>query len=90
MIAMALQLLSSRSKLLNEEKRMKSSIWVAIMFALMGFLPTESVCGETLEDMEQAETAHALPQSEFSRENALAEAMHPHSDASHDPASARN
>jgi hypothetical protein len=40
--------------------------------------------------MEQAETAHAPSQSEFFRENALAKAMYPHSDASHDPASARN
>src|SRR5438045_9544470 len=47
----------------------KQSIWVAITFALMCFLRTESVRGQALEDMEQAEIAQALPQSE-SRENA--------------------
>jgi ABC-type transporter lipoprotein component MlaA len=43
---------------------MKNSIWVAITFALMCFLRTESVRGQALEDMEQAEIAKALPQSE--------------------------
>jgi GNAT superfamily N-acetyltransferase len=46
MIAMALQLLSSRSKLLNEEKRMKSSIWFAITFALMGFYESRRCAGK--------------------------------------------
>jgi phospholipid-binding lipoprotein MlaA len=50
----------------------KQSIWVAITFALMCFLRTESVRGQALEDMEQAEIAQALPQSEFFRENASA------------------
>ena len=48
---------------------MKKSIWVALTFALVCFLRTESVRGQALEDMEQAEIAQALPQSE-SRENA--------------------
>jgi len=52
----------------------KQSIWVAITFAVMCFLRTESVRGETLEDMEHAETAQALPQSEFYRDNASAAA----------------
>jgi ABC-type transporter lipoprotein component MlaA len=43
---------------------MKNSIWVAITFALMCFLRTESVRGQALEDMGQAEIAKALPQSE--------------------------
>ena len=53
---------------------MKNSIWVAITFALMCFLRTESVHGETLEEMEQAETAQALLQSKFYRENASVDA----------------
>src|SRR6267142_6925652 len=53
---------------------MKNSIWVAITFALMCFLRTESVRGQALEDMEQAEIAKALPQSKFYRENASADA----------------
>jgi hypothetical protein len=53
---------------------MKNSIWVAITFALMCFLRTEWVHGETLEDMEQAETAQALLQSKFYRENASVDA----------------
>src|SRR6266404_9091425 len=52
----------------------KQSIWVAITFALMCFLRTESVRGQALEDMEHAETAQALPQSEFYRDNASAAA----------------
>jgi len=44
---------------------MKKSVLVAIMFALIFFLETESVRGQALEDMEQAEIAKALPQSEF-------------------------
>jgi len=38
------------------------------------FLRTESVRGQALEDMEQAEIAKALPQSKFYRENASADA----------------
>src|SRR5258705_5205451 len=53
---------------------MKNSIWIAITFALMCFLRTESVRGQALEDMEQAEIAKALPQSKFYRENASADA----------------
>src|SRR5258705_1409284 len=53
---------------------MKNSIWVAITFVLMCFLRTESVRGQALEDMEQAEIAKALPQSKFYRENASADA----------------
>jgi phospholipid-binding lipoprotein MlaA len=49
---------------------MKKSILVAITCALIFFLRTESVRGQALEDMEQAEIAKALPQSEFSREKA--------------------
>ena len=51
---------------------MKKSILVAIMFAPMLFLRTESVRGQALEDMEQAEIAKALPQSEFFQEEASA------------------
>jgi hypothetical protein len=51
---------------------MKKSILVAIMFALIFFLETESVRGQALEDMEQAEIAKALPQSEFFQEEASA------------------
>ncbi len=51
---------------------MKKSILVAIMFALIFFLRTESVRGQALEDMEQAEIAKALPQSEFFQEEASA------------------
>jgi hypothetical protein len=51
---------------------MKKSILIAITFALMCFLRTESVRGQALEDMEQAEIAKALPQSEFYREKASA------------------
>ena len=51
---------------------MKNSIWVALTFALMCFLRTESAHGETLEDMEQAETAQAFLQSKFYRQNASA------------------
>jgi len=50
------------------------SILIALTFALIFFLRTESVRGETLEDMEHAETAQALPQSEFYRDNASAAA----------------
>jgi ABC-type transporter lipoprotein component MlaA len=49
---------------------MKKSILVAITLALIFFLRTESVRGQTLDDKEQAELAQALPQSEFSREKA--------------------
>ena len=49
---------------------MKKSILVAITFALIFSLLTESVRGQTSEDKEQAELAQALPQSEFSREKA--------------------
>jgi len=51
---------------------MKKSILVAIMFALIFFLETESVRGQALEDVEQAEIAKALPQSEFFQEEASA------------------
>ena len=51
---------------------MKNSILVAITFALIFFLRTESVRGQALEDMEQAEIAKALPQSEFFQEEASA------------------
>src|SRR4051794_2026506 len=46
----------------------KKSILIASTFALIFFLRTESVRGQALQDMEQAEIAKALPQSEFSRE----------------------
>ena len=51
---------------------MKKTVLVAIMFALIFFLETESVRGQALEDMEQAEIAKALPQSEFFQEEASA------------------
>ena len=51
---------------------MKKSILAAIMFAPMLFLRTESVRGQALEDMEQAEIAKALPQSEFFKEKGSA------------------
>jgi phospholipid-binding lipoprotein MlaA len=51
---------------------MKKSILVAITFALILFLRTESVRGQALEDMEQAEIAKVLPQSEFFQEKASA------------------
>jgi phospholipid-binding lipoprotein MlaA len=51
---------------------MKKSILVAITFALIFFLRTESVRGQALEDMEQAEIAKTLPQSEFFQEEASA------------------
>jgi len=51
---------------------MKKSILVAIMFAPILFLRTESVRGQALEDMEQAEIAKALPQSEFFKEKGSA------------------
>jgi phospholipid-binding lipoprotein MlaA len=43
---------------------MKKSLLIALMFALIFFLRTESVHGQALEDMEQAEIAKELPQSE--------------------------
>jgi phospholipid-binding lipoprotein MlaA len=49
---------------------MKKTILVAITFGLIFFLQTESVRGQTLEDKYQAELAQALPQSEFSQEEA--------------------
>jgi phospholipid-binding lipoprotein MlaA len=51
---------------------MKNSILVAITFALIFFLRTESVRGQALEDMEQAEIAKTLPQSEFFQKEASA------------------
>jgi phospholipid-binding lipoprotein MlaA len=51
---------------------MKKSILVAITFALIFFLRTESVRGQALEDMEQAEIAKTLPQSEFFQKEASA------------------
>src|SRR6266850_4360832 len=51
---------------------MKNSIWVAITFALMCFLRTQSVRGQALEDMEQAEIAKALPQSESGEKASVA------------------
>ena len=51
---------------------MKNSILVAITFALIFFLRTESVRGQALEDMEQAEIAKSLPQSESFQEEASA------------------
>src|SRR2546422_1830587 len=51
---------------------MKKSILAALMFALILFLRTESVRGQALEDMEQAEIAKALPQSEFFKEKGSA------------------
>lgn len=51
---------------------MKRPILVAIMFALILSLRTESVRGQALEDMEQAEIAKALPQSEFFKEKGSA------------------
>ena len=42
----------------------KKSLLMALMCALIFFLRTESVRGQALEDMEQAEIAKALPQSE--------------------------
>src|SRR6266403_1460804 len=50
----------------------KQSIWVALTFALIFFLRTESVRRQALEDMEQGELAQVLPQSEFFRQNASA------------------
>ena len=51
---------------------MKKSILIAITFALMCFLRTESVRGQALEDMEQAEIAKALPQSESQEKTSIA------------------
>jgi hypothetical protein len=51
---------------------MKKSIVVAIAYALIFFLRTESVRGQALEDMEQAEIAKALPQSESRGEASVA------------------
>jgi ABC-type transporter lipoprotein component MlaA len=42
----------------------KKSLLMALLCALIFFLRTESVRGQALEDMEQAEIAKALPQSE--------------------------
>src|SRR5919108_1307465 len=49
---------------------MKKSISVVITFAVIFFLRTESVRGQALEDLEQAEIAEALPQSEFFQDKA--------------------
>ena len=51
---------------------MKKTILVAITLALMFFLRTESVRGQALEEMEQAEIAKTLPQSEFFQEKPAA------------------
>ncbi|HEY3166157.1 MAG TPA: hypothetical protein VGK57_02945, partial [Candidatus Binatia bacterium] len=51
---------------------MKNTILVAITFALIFFLRTESVRGQALEEMEQVEIAKALPPSEFFQEKASA------------------
>jgi phospholipid-binding lipoprotein MlaA len=51
---------------------MKKSIWVAMAFGLICFLRTESVRGQALEEMEQAEVTKALRQSEFFQEEASA------------------
>ena len=49
---------------------MKKSISVVITFAVIFFLRTESVRGQALEDLQQAEIAEALPQSEFFQDKA--------------------
>jgi phospholipid-binding lipoprotein MlaA len=51
---------------------MKKSILVPITFALIFFLRTQSVRGQALEDMEQAEIAEAPSQSEVFQEKATA------------------
>ncbi len=50
----------------------KNSLLMALMFTLIFFLRTESVRGQALEDMEQAEIAKALPQSESREEASVA------------------
>src|SRR5260370_34328464 len=50
----------------------KKSILIASTFALIFFLRTESVRGQALEDMEQAEIAKALPQSESQEKTSIA------------------
>ena len=51
---------------------MKKSLLMALTFALIFFLRTESVRGQALEDMEQAEIAKALPQSESGEKASVA------------------
>jgi phospholipid-binding lipoprotein MlaA len=51
---------------------MKKSILGAIAFALIFFLRTESVRGQALEDMDQAEITEAVPQSELFQAKASA------------------
>ena len=51
---------------------MKKSILIASTFALIFFLRVESVRGQALEDIDQAEIAKALPQSEFQEEASVA------------------
>ncbi len=51
---------------------MKKSILIASTFALIFFLRTESVRGQALEDVDQAEIAKALPQSESQEEASVA------------------
>jgi len=50
----------------------KKSILIASTFALIFFLRTESVRGQALEDVDQAEIAKALPQSESQEEASVA------------------
>jgi phospholipid-binding lipoprotein MlaA len=50
----------------------KKSILIASTFALIFFLRMESVRGQALEDIDQAEIAKALPQSEFQEEASVA------------------
>jgi phospholipid-binding lipoprotein MlaA len=51
---------------------MKKSLLMAFLFTVIFFLRTESVRGQALEDMEQAEIAKALPQSESGEKASVA------------------